>query len=124
MSKSARLFGKDRMKNLLFRRLGRTAGVMLAAVSIIGFAMLPGIAAAQTQQQRPMAAPLVLPGNQGNIGGSTLELPTSPSTQLSPQLAPPPPPAEQELSIPAPQLRQQPGYEQVTVTVTDPRGAY
>jgi Ca-activated chloride channel family protein len=30
----------------------------------------------------------------------------------------------QELTLPTRELRQQPGYEQVTVTVTDPRGTY
>ncbi len=104
------------MKNLLLRRWWRVAIAALASACVIGVAMLPGIAAAQ-------APPLVLPGNQGGVGSSTLELPTSPAGQLNPQLAPPPP-AGQELSIPSRQLREQPGYEQVTVTVTDPRGAY
>ena len=66
---------------------------------------------------------MVIPGNQGG-GNTTLELPaTAPSHQLAPQLPPSQPP-EQELVIPKRQLRDQPGYQQVTVTVTDPNGSY
>ena len=69
--------------------------------------------------------PLVIPGNQGSQN-STLELPTTPSHQGESLNIPtmPAPQQHQELTIPAPELRQQPGYEQVTVTVTDPGGGY
>ena len=66
--------------------------------------------------------PLVMPGTQGG-GSTTLELPTSPGAQHDLNI-PPPPPAQQELVIPSRQLREQPGYQQVTVTVTDRNGAY
>jgi Ca-activated chloride channel family protein len=70
--------------------------------------------------------PLVIPGNQGSQS-STLELPTTPSHQggelnITPAL--PGPQQGQELTIPTPQLRAQPGYAQVTVTVTDSNGSY
>jgi len=68
------------------------------------------------------SGPFVMPGNQGG-GSTTLELPTSPARQTQPNI-PPPPPAQQDLVIPMQQLRAQPGYAQVTVTVTDQRGSY
>lgn len=69
---------------------------------------------------------LVIPGNQGSQS-STLELPTTPSHQggalnITPTV--PGPQQGQELTIPTPQLREQPGYAQVTVTVTDSNGSY
>jgi Ca-activated chloride channel family protein len=76
--------------------------------------------------QSPPSAPpsLVIPGNQGGGGGSaTLVLPTAPGGQNE-QTIPPPQPPSQELVIPMRQLRDQPGYQQVTVTVTNPSGAY
>jgi Ca-activated chloride channel family protein len=66
---------------------------------------------------------MVIPGNQGG-GGTTLELPaTAPSRQTQPNIPPPEPPT-QELVLPMRQLRAQPGYQQVTVTVTEPNGSY
>ncbi len=66
---------------------------------------------------------MVIPGNQGG-GSTTLELPaTAPSRQLQPNIPPPEPPT-QELVIPKRQLRDEPGYQQVTVTVTEPNGSY
>ncbi len=41
-----------------------------------------------------------------------------------PSVTPPVPPPEASLELPSLQLRGQPGYEQVTVTVTDPSGKY
>jgi len=69
--------------------------------------------------------PLVIPGNQGSQT-STLELPTTPSHQGGELNIPtmPAPQERQELTIPSPELREQPGYAQVTVTVTDPNGGY
>jgi Ca-activated chloride channel family protein len=69
--------------------------------------------------------PLVIPGNQGSQN-STLELPTTPSHQGGELNIPtmPAPQQHQELTIPSPELREQPGYAQVTVTVTDPNGGY
>jgi len=68
---------------------------------------------------------LVVPGNQGSQT-STLELPTTPSRQGGALNIPTMPGAQQgqELTIPSPELREQPGYAQVTVTVTDPNGSY
>ena len=65
--------------------------------------------------------PLVMPGNQGSQN-STLELPTTPSHQGGELNIPtmPAPQQHQELTIPSPELREQPGYAQVTVTVTNP----
>ena len=93
--------------------------------------MIGGPVAAQ-QNMRDLAAqsppassppPLVIPGSQGG-GSTTLELPpTAPSRQIAPQMPPPQPPT-QELVIPMRQLRDQPGYQQVTVTVTNPSGSY
>jgi Ca-activated chloride channel family protein len=97
-------------------------GIARIAIAIVLAAMIAAPAAAQQQQANPPSRPLLLPGNQGG-GGSTLELPTSPGRQTTPNI-PPPPPAQQELVIPSRQLREQPGYEQVTVTVTDPQGGY
>jgi Ca-activated chloride channel family protein len=60
-------------------------------------------------------------------GGSVLELPTTPAKQggndalTMPQLTPQP---GQELELPTRTLRNQSGYEQVTVTVTDQNGRY
>jgi Ca-activated chloride channel family protein len=71
----------------------------------------------------PLSAPMVIPGNQGGGSSTTLELPTAPARQNQPNIPPPQPP-EQELVIPMRQLRDQPGYQQVTVTVTDPNGSY
>ncbi len=80
---------------------------------------LGGVAKAQ-QQGGPQ---ITIPQNQG--GGTTLELPRVPQSQqtfkIPPQTAQPP---EQELVIPSQQLRTQPGYEQVTVTVTNQLGRY
>src|ERR1700676_5387608 len=79
---------------------------------------------ARTQSPPPVSsAPMVIPGNQGG-GSTTLELPTSPGRQIQPNVPPPPQPPQQELVIPMRQLRDQPGYQQVTVTVTDPNGTY
>ena len=50
-------------------------------------------------------------------------LPTAPGAPDSAEIPPPQPPT-QELVIPKRQLRDQPGYQQVTVTVTDPNGSY
>ena len=78
--------------------------------------------------QRNGSPPLVLQGNQGSQS-STLELPTAPTHQggelnIPPQAPAPQVPEQQELTIPSRQLRQQPGYAQVTVTVTDSSGGY
>ncbi len=91
--------------------------------AVILMIALPGAALAGQAKSPP---PLVLPSNQGSQS-STLELPSVPGHQgetlnIPPTL--PGPQEQQELTIPSRELRQQPGYAQVTVTVTDPKGAY
>ena len=95
----------------------------------LGVTIFAGSAAAQQNmreldtQAPPASAPMVIPGNQGGGGSTTLELPRAPGRQIQPNIPPPQPP-EQELVIPMRQLRDQPGYQQVTVTVTQPSGSY
>jgi Ca-activated chloride channel family protein len=102
--------------------------IMVCLLNVVAFAT-PAAAqqnmreAGTQQSPPPMSAPMVIPGNQGG-GSTTLELPaTAPSRQIAPNIPPPVPPT-QELVIPKRQLRDQPGYQQVTVTVTDPNGSY
>ena len=117
------------MKKLIAKHLWETAKVSLATMCLVSAVMFAGPAAAQqnmraagTQAPPPLSAPMVIPGNQGG-GSTTLELPTAPARQIAPNIPPPQPP-EQELVLPKRQLRDEPGYQQVTVTVTDPNGAY
>jgi Ca-activated chloride channel homolog len=100
----------------------RTA--IAALIAIFAIVSVMGIALAQQGGEAPPS--LVLPQRQGS-GGSTLELPSMPHQQSAPQsLAIPPqvPQAGEELTIPSRELREQPGYAQVQVTVTDPNGTY
>jgi Ca-activated chloride channel family protein len=115
---------------------------LISAFTVMAIAlvmMLGGVrpAAAQAQLQQGMAnpppppsapLPLVIPHSQGKET-STLELPsmpTMPAKQGGDSLNIPPtvPQGSQELVLPTRELRQQPGYEQVTVTVTEPSGTY
>jgi Ca-activated chloride channel family protein len=103
--------------------------IALATLCLLGAITLAAPAGAQqnmrdlgTQAPPPNSVPVVIPGNQGG-GGTTLELPTAPARQLQPNIPPPQPPT-QELVIPKRQLRDEPGYQQVTVTVTQPNGSY
>ncbi|HLW69911.1 MAG TPA: VWA domain-containing protein [Candidatus Binataceae bacterium] len=77
-------------------------------------------------QQGSFPAPLELPRNQPQSGaGSTLEVPANGLQHgATDQLPPIAPQAPQELSIAPRQLRNQSGYEQVTVTVTKQDGTY
>jgi Ca-activated chloride channel homolog len=96
------------------------------AAAVIALAMiLSGPAAAQQQGQSVAPPPLVIPHSQGKES-STLELPSMPAKQGADSLNIPPqvPQTGQSLEVPARELRQQPGYEQVTVTVTEPSGTY
>jgi Ca-activated chloride channel homolog len=111
-------------------RIGWFAAVV--AGLLVAFAV-GGVSLAQQNLQQggatvaPPTGSLVIPGNQ-NSGGSTLELPSMPAPQHGtvPNLEIPPqaPQAGTELTIPSRELREQPGYEQVQVTVTDPSGSY
>jgi len=91
--------------------------LIVTAVAFSGFLVSPH--SAMAGQSSKNQGPLVIPRNQGS--SDTLELPASPGRQGGSLNIPPPlPPATQELTLPSRELRVQPGYEQVTVTVTDP----
>ena len=96
-----------------------TATAVVAILAAFLFAAA-GQVAAQQHGYVPPAPKL----NNGQ-GGSVLELPTRPAKQggndalTMPQLTPQP---GQELELPTRTLRNQSGYEQVTVTVTDAWG--
>jgi len=98
-----------------------TALVLTLAMLIAN--IVPAVAQ-QGSTTRRLPPPMVMPGSQGKET-STLELPTT-ASQGGDSLKIPPqvPQGSQELVLPTRELRQQPGYEQVTVTVTDPRGTY
>jgi Ca-activated chloride channel family protein len=117
------------LKQLITNRLRQNAKTGLAIACMMSALVFAGSAAAQqnmrelgSQTPPPVSAPMVIPGNQGG-GSTTLELPTAPARQAQPNIPPPQPP-NQELVIPKRQLRDEPGYQQVTVTVTQPNGAY
>jgi Ca-activated chloride channel family protein len=104
------------------------AGSLISAVTaaVMALAIVIGTAVpAAAQQGSSIPAPMVMPGGQGKET-STLELPSMPAKQGGDSLNIPPqvPQAGQELVLPMRELRQQPGYEQVTVTVTEPSGSY
>src|SRR5271163_483018 len=92
-------------------------------VLCLALMLCAGTAAAQ---QGSFPAPLELPRNQPQSGaGSTLEVPAN-GLQHGTTEQPPPiaPQAGQELSIAPRELRNQAGYEQVTVTVVRQDGTY
>lgn len=104
-------------------RMWRGLRTAFAGALGIGLVLLLGAGDLFAQQQpADTNSPPIIQGNQGGRS-STLELPTLPGTQGA-KTPPPPAPAQQELVIPSRQLREQPGYEQVTVTVTNPEGGY
>jgi Ca-activated chloride channel family protein len=97
-----------------------TATAIVAILAAFVFAAAGQVAA---QQRGYVPSPKI---NNGQ-GGSVLELPKTPANQggndalTMPQLSPQP---GQELELPSRTLRNQSGYEQVTVTVTDQNGRY
>ena len=114
----------------------RQCSISAVIATVIALAItFGGVAPAAAQQlQQGYSSPpppsnpppsLVIPQSQGKEA-STLELPSMPAKQggdslnISPQV----PQTGQELVLPTRELRQQPGYEQVTVTVTEPSGTY
>src|ERR1700693_3601168 len=104
-------------------RIWTTFYTMLVALALV----ITGISPAAAQQGMAKPPPrIVTPGKQGEQT-STLELPAMPrqpsaSAVIPPQI--PQPGTTQELVLPTRQLRDQPGYEQVTVTVTGSTGTY
>ena len=107
-------------------QIGRSSISALAA-ALFFLAMLVGGVAPVAAQQGMTAPPpqILIPHSQGKET-STLELPLMPAKQGGDSLNIPPqaPQTGQELVLPTRELRQQPGYEQVTVTVTEPSGTY
>jgi Ca-activated chloride channel family protein len=111
-------------------KISALAAFMLT-VSIVLATTMATVAPARAQQgsssTKPLRPQMVMPGSQGKET-QTLELPSMPVTapQGADSLKIPPtvPQGGQELTLPTRELRQQPGYEQVTVTVTDPGGTY
>jgi Ca-activated chloride channel homolog len=103
------------------RRCGRAAIAASVGVCLL-VALLAGSREAAAQQHGYVPPP---PTNQSQ-GGSVLELPATASqggnnSASIPQLSPQP---GQELELPSRALRNQSGYEQVPVTVTDQAGRY
>jgi Ca-activated chloride channel homolog len=103
---------------------GRAATATGVVAMLAGFLLVAaGQAAAQQHQYVPPPHPI-----DNSQGGSVLELPTTPTSHQGgndaltmPRLNPQPGP---ELELPSRTLRNQTGYEQVTVTVTDQNGRY
>ena len=98
-------------------------GIFALALAIFCIANVAPVGA-QQGSNAVTVPPMVIPRSQEK-SSSTLELPStarqgSDSLKIPPQV----PQGSQELVLPTRELRQQPGYEQVTVTVTDPRGTY
>ncbi|MGA9721697.1 MAG: VWA domain-containing protein [Candidatus Binatus sp.] len=105
------------------RGIQRSSIFMFAVALAI---VMGAVAPAAAQQGTSVAPPaLVIPHNQGKET-STLELPSMPAKQGGDSMNIPPqvPQGSQSLEVPTRELRQQPGYEQVTVTVTEPSGTY
>ena len=105
--------------------MGRSwiSGITTAAIALA--MMFGGVVPAAAQQGSSIPPPIVIPGSQGKET-STLELPSMPAKQGGDSLNIPAqvPQTGQSLEVPTRELRQQPGYEQVTVTVTEPSGTY
>src|SRR5271167_424346 len=106
----------------------RRSTISALASAIVALAMIFGAVAPAAAQQQGITAPppqIVIPHSQGKET-STLELPSMPAPQGGASLNIPPtaPQTGQSLEVPTRELRQQPGYEQVTVTVTEPSGTY
>jgi Ca-activated chloride channel family protein len=104
-------------------RCGR-ATRLLAALAMLAAMTAGAIPAGAQQAGGSPSSSMVLPGKQGS-STSTLELPAMPGAQGGASMnVPPPASQQQELVIPSRELREQPGYEQVTVTVIGPSGTY
>jgi len=105
-------------------RSGATGRMTVMVGVLLAVALVLPHARRVLAEQGSSPPALIIPSNQ-SPAASTLELPPLPSRQGAiaslpvPGLQP-----GQELVIPTRELREQPGYEQVTVTVTDHSGAY
>jgi len=113
------------MLSLRGRAVCGRAATAIAVVAMLAACLLIAVGPAAAQQHGYVPPPRPLNNGQG---GSVLELPTTPGSQRGgndaltmPRLAPQP---GQELELPSRALRNQSGYEQVTVTVTDQNGRY
>jgi Ca-activated chloride channel homolog len=95
----------------------------LALLAVVSSSLATSTARAQ---QNSFSVPPSLPQNQMQSGGgTTLELPTTPRQPGSTANLPPIAPQQgQALTLAPHELRQQQGYEQVTVTVTNQSGGY
>jgi Ca-activated chloride channel family protein len=105
--------------------MGRSSiSALTAAVIGLAIAIAASVPAA-AQQGSSNPPPIVMPGSQGKEA-STLELPPMPAKQGGDSVSIPPqvPQPGQDLVLPTRELRQQPGYQQVTVTVTGSGGSY
>jgi Ca-activated chloride channel family protein len=104
---------------------GLSRGFAVSAIAVALAVLATVSVPARAQQGAAKPPPIVMPGVQGKTT-STLELPSMPASQGGDSLNIPPqiPQGSQELVLPTQELRAQPGYEQVTVTVTDPNGTY
>jgi Ca-activated chloride channel family protein len=108
--------------------IGRSlTSTLTAAVTLLAI-VIGGVAPPAAAQQGSSVAPpqILIPHSQGKET-STLELPSMPAKQGGSEPLNIPanaPQTGQELVLPTRELREQPGYEQVTVTVTEPSGTY
>lgn len=107
-------------------KTNRNWGALRAVLAALAYVIV-GISPAAAQQGSAQPPPrIITPGNQGDAT-STLELPAMPRQPSSSAVIPPQVPqggTTQELVLPTRQLRDQPGYQQVTVTVTGSTGTY
>ncbi|MDB5108474.1 MAG: von Willebrand factor, type, partial [Candidatus Binatus sp.] len=118
-----RISMKTNLIQLTFHGERRIFAALFAVAMLFSLSGQPAFA--QQGSVKPPPPRMTTPGNQGSES-STLELPAMPKQPSSSLNIPPSVPqgGTQALTLPTRQLREQPGYEQVTVTVTDPAGSY
>ena len=108
---------------IFFGNIRRRAAITAAVAAGLAAFVLAGAAPAAAQQHSFVPPPQ----NQMNDKqGGVLELPTTPARQSGDEMTMPRlnPQQGQELEVPSRTLRNQSGYQQVTVTVTDQNGRY
>ncbi len=111
-----------------------TACPLIALVAVLAWLPATGARAQTRQMNRNLQLPkqggsstLELPAQPKQPGADALTIPSLPPSQggNSNQVIPPiRPQTGQELTLPSRELARQPGYEQVTVTVTNPQHGY